>query len=162
MMQQQANELVGGEIIAAAIHAADAVGVAIGDEANVVGVLLKKRRAAPVVLSDGLRVNAAEKDVVLGVQSRYPAGGAGEQFFEAAGANAEEGIMGKAEPGLGDELEVHEPFDSSIVGGPDVLDYDLPGSDRVGQGNGPDRLLIQELLPRPGTWQRRRIRRNAT
>ena len=65
MMQQQADELVGGEIIAAAIHAADAVGVAIGDEAKVVRMLLEKRRAAPVVLLDRLRVDAAEQRVVL-------------------------------------------------------------------------------------------------
>src|ERR1039458_1496745 len=50
MVQQQANDLVGGEIIAVAIHATYAVCVAIRHEANVMRVLLKKCRAAPVVL----------------------------------------------------------------------------------------------------------------
>jgi hypothetical protein len=83
---------------------------------------------------------------MLGVQGRYPAGGTGEQLFEAACAYAKEGIMGKAKVRPGDEPEVHEPLDSGIVGWPDVLDLDLPGFDSVDQGYGPKLLSIQKLL----------------
>ena len=61
--------LVRGEIVAAAVHAADAVGVAVGHQANVVRMLLQKGRAAPVILLDRLRVDAAEQRVVLAVQA---------------------------------------------------------------------------------------------
>ena len=96
-MQQQANELVRGQIITPAIHAAHAVSVAIGDEANVVRVLFEKGRTAPVVLLNRLRVNAPEKDIVLAVQRRHSASRAGQQFLEAARAHAKEGLMGETQ-----------------------------------------------------------------
>ena len=69
--------------------------------------------------------------------------------------------MGKAEPGLGDELEVHQLLDGRVVGGPDVLDADPPGFDGVGQGLGLTGLAIQELLHGHGRWRRPPTRRNA-
>lgn len=41
MAQQEADDLVRGERIAASVHAADAVGVAVGHKAEVVRVLLR-------------------------------------------------------------------------------------------------------------------------
>ena len=133
MVQQQANELVGGEIIASSVHATHAVGVAIRHEANVVWVLLEERRAARIVLFHRFRIDAAEKHVVLAVQRRHSASRAREQFLEATRAHAEQRLVCKPQLGFGDELEVHEPFQCGEVGGPDVLDPDLLGFDPVGE-----------------------------
>ena len=148
MMQQQANKLVGGEIIAVAIHAAHAVCVAVRHQADIMRVFLKKCGAAPVVLLHRFRVNAAEHHVVLAVQRRHSASRARQQFLEAARTHAEQRLVGKPQLGFGDELEVHEPFQGGVVGGPDILDSDLFRLDTVSHGLGPDRVLIQELLHR--------------
>jgi hypothetical protein len=97
-MQQQANDLVGSEVVAAAIHPADPVRIAIRHQANVVRVLPKKRRTAPVVLLDRLRINAAEKHIVAAVQRRHFAGRARQQFLEATGPHAEQRLVRKSKP----------------------------------------------------------------
>ena len=59
---------MGREGVTTAVHATDAVGVTVGAAAQVVGIFFQKHRAWPVVVDDRLRVDAAEKRVVLGVQ----------------------------------------------------------------------------------------------
>ena len=93
------------------------------------------------------------------VQRRDSAGRAGEQFLEAARAHAEEGLMGKAQPGLGDELEIHQPLQGGVVGGANVLDPDLLRLDSLGQSFGSDRVADPGSSPPPGRWRNRPSRR---
>ena len=60
MMQQQANDLVRREIIATTVHAADAIGVAVGHQANVVRMRAEKFLAVCVIFLNRLGIDAAE------------------------------------------------------------------------------------------------------
>ena len=68
------------------------------------------------------------------VQRRHFAGRARQQLLEAARADAEQRFVRKPQPGLRDELEIHQPLQRGVMGGPDVLDPDLLRFDGVGQG----------------------------
>jgi hypothetical protein len=61
MPQQQTDQDVRREILAMPIHAADAIGVAIGDEAKIMRMLLEKSLTATVVRFDGFGIDAAEQ-----------------------------------------------------------------------------------------------------
>src|SRR5262245_54453943 len=100
MVEQQANNLVGGQRIAAAIHAANAVGIAVCDEANIVWMFSQIGLAAGVVFLDGFWIDAAEENVVRPVQCRNAAGSASQQLFEATGAHSEQRLVREAEPGF--------------------------------------------------------------
>ena len=78
MMQQQANDLVRCERVAAAVHAAHAVGVAIGHKADVVRMAAEKFSAARVIFVNRLGIDAAEQHVVLPVERGDLAGRARE------------------------------------------------------------------------------------
>ena len=106
MMEQQADNLVGGEGVAPAVHAADPVGITVGGEAKVGGLFLQCRPAASVVALDGLGVETAEVGIVFAVEGPDPAVGAFQQFFKAARPYPEQRLVGKVQPGLGDEFEV--------------------------------------------------------
>ena len=154
-MQDEANDLVRGEIVAAAIHAADAVSVAVGDQAEVVGMLFEEGGTARVIRLDWLRVDPAKEHVVPAVQRGDLARRAGQQFFKAARGYAEQGVVRKAQPGLGDELEVHELLQCGVMGRTDVGDPDLLFFHGVRQSFGSDRIPVQETLDRlTGGWLR--------
>ena len=53
------------KIIAATVHAADAVGVAVGHEADVVRMRPQIRLAARVIFRNRFGIDAAEEDIVL-------------------------------------------------------------------------------------------------
>ena len=108
MAQQKANDLMGGQITAATIHAADAVGIAIGHEANVVRMTAQIFLGRPIILEDGFRIDAAEENIVLCIERGDAAVGSCKNLFEASRADAEERVMGKAQFRFGDEFEIHE------------------------------------------------------
>ena len=76
MMQQQANQLVRRKRISAAIHAANAVGVAIRDQTNIVRMLFEISGTERVIFRESARGYAAEQRIVRAVQRGHPASGA--------------------------------------------------------------------------------------
>ena len=97
MMQQQANKLVRRQIIAVAVHAADAVGVAVGHKADVVRMLPQERLAARVILNNRLGIDAAEQDVMPPVERCDFAGRAGKNCFKTTRADAEQRVVREAQ-----------------------------------------------------------------
>ena len=61
MMQQQANDLVRRQRIAATVHAAHAVGVAVRHEADVMRMRAQKFLAARVIFLNRFGIDAAEQ-----------------------------------------------------------------------------------------------------
>src|SRR5262245_57473656 len=96
MVEQKTNQLMGRKRIPASIHAADAVGVAIGHQANIVRMFAEIGRAGGVVLRDRLRIDAAEQRIVLGIKRRDLARGTREQFSKATSADSEQSIVREA------------------------------------------------------------------
>src|SRR5206468_7515098 len=105
---QQTNQLMSRQIIAPSIHAAHAIRIAISNEADVVRMLFQKGRATRIVFLDRLRIDSAEKGVMLSIQGGNSASRAGEQLFEASCADTEEGVVREAKFRFSDELEIHE------------------------------------------------------
>ena len=97
MMQQQANDLVRREGVAVAVHAADAVGVAVRHEAEVMRMRPQEFLARPVIFLDGFRVDAAEQHVVARIERGDFARRAGEQLLETARADAEQRVVGETQ-----------------------------------------------------------------
>ena len=86
-MQKQTNKLMRRKIIAAAIHAANAVSVAIGDKTNVLRMFTQVSLTAAVILLDRFGIDAAEERIVCGIQGGDFATGAGEHLLgSCAGA----------------------------------------------------------------------------
>ena len=139
--------MVSAEIIATTIHAADAVRIAIGYEADVVRMFLQKCGTASIILFDRFGINATEQDVVLAVQGGNFARSSAQQFLEASGANAEKGFMGEPELGFGDEFEIDELFQRVIMRRADIFDRDLI-TFRRGQSNAFDRIAVKKRFNR--------------
>ena len=97
MMQQQADDLVRGQIIAVAVHAAHPVGVTIGHQANVMRMFFEKRLAARIILFNRFGIDAAKQRVMIAVQGGDPAGGAGEQLLKTTRADAEQCVVSESE-----------------------------------------------------------------
>jgi hypothetical protein len=89
MMQEQANDLVGRQITAVAVHAAHSVGVTIGHQAKVMRMFPEKRLAARVILNDRFGIDATKQNVVLRVQRRNLAGRARQQLLETTRPDTE-------------------------------------------------------------------------
>ena len=96
MVEQQADNLMGCERIATAIHRTNPVGITIGYEADVMRVFFKKRLAARIILNDRFGINSSEQNIVPAIECRDFTGRAGEQLFKAACANAEKRVVRKA------------------------------------------------------------------
>ena len=93
MMQQQADELMGREVISPPIHAPDAIRIPVSDKAEIVRVLLQPGGALRVILFHRLGVDAAEVWIVRGVKGRYFAARAGEQVGKTSGSDPEQSVM---------------------------------------------------------------------
>ena len=97
MMQQQANDLVCRQRVAVAVHAANAIGIAVGHEANVVRMSAEELPAAPVICDDRFGIDAAKQHVMLRIERRDLAGRARQQLFEAAGADTKQSVVGETQ-----------------------------------------------------------------
>ena len=148
MMQQQADDLVRCQIIAATVHAADPVGVAIGHQADVVRMFFEKRLAARIILQDRLGIDAAKKRVVIAIERGDLAGGAGEQLLETTRAHAKERVMRETQSRFRDELEVHQFFERGVMRRSDIGDLYPAIFDGVGQRQVFDRMAAQEAFNR--------------
>ena len=122
VMKQQANDLVGCQRVAAAVHSPDAVRVTVCHEAEIVRVPAQIRGTRAIVVNDRLGVDAAKKRVMLRVERGDFALGPAEDLFKRPGADAEQGIMCEAQPGVGDQVEVHELPNRPSVRRMQVLD----------------------------------------
>ena len=90
MMEQQANDLVGGQRMAAAVHSANAVGVAVGHETEIVRMLFQIGGASSVIERDGLGIDSAEiRDRALPFRVVTRQVVPREQIIETARAHAE-------------------------------------------------------------------------
>ena len=89
-----------GQGVAPAVHASHAIGVAVGDQANVVRIFFEIRRTWPVVVDDWLGMDAAKKRIVLGVQRGHLTCGTIENLFKGTRPHSEQGIMRKTQAGL--------------------------------------------------------------
>ena len=97
MMQQQADDLVGREHLAPAVHAANAVGIAIRHQTNIMRMPAKIFLAARVIFVNRFGIDAAKQHIVLRVQRGHLAGRAREQLFETPGADAKQCIVGETQ-----------------------------------------------------------------
>src|SRR6202012_3034115 len=79
MMQQQRDDLLVRQWITATIHRADAVGIAIRHEANIVWITPQLCAAKDVIFRCRFRANTAEHHIVLGIERGNFAGSLGEQ-----------------------------------------------------------------------------------
>ena len=84
MMQQQADDLVRGKIIAAAIHAANAVGIAVRHEADVVRMLAQIFLARSVIFLDRFGIDAAEHDIMRAIERGDFAGRAAPAIVQSS------------------------------------------------------------------------------
>src|SRR6266576_941905 len=73
VVQQKTNELVRAEVIPASIHSAHAVGVPVGHQADVMRMLSQERGAASIILFNRLRIDAAEKSIMLSIKGCHSA-----------------------------------------------------------------------------------------
>ncbi len=95
VMQQQANQLMRGKIIAAPIHAANAVGIAIRHETNIMRMLAQIRLALGIVFFNRFGIDTAKQNIMLCVKRRDFAGRSGQQLFKATRADTKQCFMRK-------------------------------------------------------------------
>src|SRR4051812_45116473 len=144
MMKQKANELMGAQVVASAIHAADAVRITIGDEANIMRVFFQVSRAASIVLLDRLWIDAAEERIMLAVQRGNFAGRARQQLFEATRSHSKQRFVRKLQLRFRDQLEVHQLLQRRIMGRTYITGLNR-STDSVYRAN---RVPIQETFNR--------------
>ena len=120
MMQQQRNDLLVGHGSAAAIHGADAVGIAVGDQTKVMWMAAELRAAQGIIFRQRFGAEAAEEHIVSAIERGDRAIRSGEQRFKHARADTEQRIVGDTQFGSGDQLEIHQALDGGKVCRTDV------------------------------------------
>ena len=142
-MQQQADDLVRGEVIAAPVHPAHPIGIAIRHQTDIVRMLFQISLAPRVILFNRFGVDAAEQDVVGAIERGDLAGGAGQQLLKAARAHTKQGVMRKTQLRFRNQVEIHEFFKRRVMRRTDVDTTDQARLDRIDKRQGPDGVTVQ-------------------
>jgi hypothetical protein len=149
MPQQQADELVRGDQPTAPVHAAHAVGVAVGHQTQVVRMFFEERLTARVVPRDRFGIDAAKHHVVRAVEGRDPARRAGEQLLEAARPHAKQRLVRQPQSGPGDERKVHEPLERRVMRRAHVPEENPSRAQGVGELQEADGMAVEPCFHRP-------------
>ncbi len=123
--EQQADDLVRRQQAPVAQHSSHAIGVPVGHKAEVVGILRQPSRRLDVVFGDGLGIESTEERIVLGVQRGDLAGRAREQLVKTAGPHSVKRLVGEAQLGLRNQVEVHQLLAGGIMRRTEIFDDDL-------------------------------------
>ena len=120
VVEEQGDDVVGLDEGAVGVDDAEAVGVAVGGDAEGRADLFHFAFGVAEQVVVGLGCMAAEEDVAVVVDGFDGDAGVAEQVGRVAAARAPEGIVDDLDAGLGDGLEVDELGEALEEGGLDV------------------------------------------
>ncbi len=121
MLEQKANNLVRGERVTPAVHPANAVGIAIGDQTKIYRLAPKRLRGGRVVARDGLGVDATKVRIMRAIEGGDFAIGALQQFLEAPCPNSKQRLVPKTQTAFGDEFEIYQLPQGPIIARANIL-----------------------------------------